>query len=81
MNHTAQKMKFYIKDFFNKCDKIPSFLGIWSHLLKKSWMENFPFCAMNSAEAMYKIANKLNDLSNENSLGKIDKIVKTVDYL
>ena len=44
-------------------------------------MENFPFCAMNSAETMYKIANKVNDLSNENSLGKIDKIVKTVDYL
>ena len=36
---------------------------------------------MNSAEAMYKIANKVNDLSNENSLGKIDKIIKTVDYL
>ena len=33
---TAQKMKFSIKDFFNKCDQIRSFLRISSHLLKKS---------------------------------------------
>ena len=25
-NYTAQKMKFFIKDFFNKCGKIHSFL-------------------------------------------------------
>ena len=42
---TAQKMKFSIKDFFSKCDQIRSFLHIWSHLLKKSLMENFMFCA------------------------------------
>ena len=36
---TAQKMKFSIKDFFNKCDQIRSFLRIWSHSLKKSLME------------------------------------------
>ena len=34
-------MKFSIKDFFSKCDQIRSFLRIWSHLLKKSLMENF----------------------------------------
>ena len=33
--HTAQKMKFSIKDFFKKCDQIRSFLRIFSHLLKK----------------------------------------------
>ena len=33
---TAQKMKFFIKSFFSKCNKIPSFLRIWSHLLKKN---------------------------------------------
>ena len=38
---TAQKMKFSIKDFFSKCDQIRRKLGIWSHLLKKSLMENF----------------------------------------
>ena len=36
-------MKFSIKDFFSKCDQIRSFLRIWSHLLKKSLMENFFF--------------------------------------
>ena len=39
-------MKFFIKDFFSKCDRIRSFLRIWLHLLKKSVMENFIFCAM-----------------------------------
>ena len=33
---TAQKMKFSIKDFFGKCDRIRRKLLIWSHLLKKS---------------------------------------------
>ena len=43
---TAQKMKFSIKDFFGKCDQIHKKLRIWSHLLKKSLMENFIFCAV-----------------------------------
>ena len=43
---TAQKMKFFIKDFFRKCVQIRSFLRIWSYLLKKSWMQNFNFCAV-----------------------------------
>ena len=43
---TAQKMKFSIKDFFSKFDQICSFLGIWSHLFKKSLIENFIFCAV-----------------------------------
>ena len=38
-------MKFSIRDFFSKYDQIRSFLWIWSHLLKKSLMENFIFCA------------------------------------
>ena len=38
-------MKFSIKDFFSKCEQIRSFLRIWSHLLKKSIMENFIFCS------------------------------------
>ena len=37
---TAQKMKFSIKDFLSKCDQI-----LITHLLKKSLMENFIFCA------------------------------------
>ena len=46
---TAQQMIFSIKDFFSKCDQIRSFLSflrIWSHLLKKSVIENFIFCAV-----------------------------------
>ena len=34
---TAQKMKFSIQDFFNKCDQIRSFLRNWSLLLRKSF--------------------------------------------
>ena len=44
----AQKMKFFIKDFFRKCDQIRSFRRIRSHLLKKSLMWNFIFCAVNN---------------------------------
>ena len=43
---TAQKMKLSIKDFFSQCDQIRRKLRIWSHLLKKSLMENFIFCAV-----------------------------------
>ena len=39
-------MKFSIKGFFSKCDQIRSFLRIWSHLLKKSLIENFILCAV-----------------------------------
>ena len=39
-------MKFSSKDFFSKCDQIRRKLWIWSHLLKKSLMENFIFCAV-----------------------------------
>ena len=43
---TAQKMKFSMKDFLSKCDQIRRKLRIWSHLLKKSLIENFIFCAV-----------------------------------
>ena len=43
---TAQKIKFSINDFFNKCDQIRGFLRISSYLLKKSLMENLIFCAV-----------------------------------
>ena len=39
-------MKFSIKDFFSKSDQIRRKLQIWSHLLKKSLMENLIFCAV-----------------------------------
>ena len=43
---TAQKMKFSISDLFSKYDQIRRKLRIWSHLLKKSLMENFIFSAL-----------------------------------
>ena len=43
-----KKIKFSVKVSFSKCDQIRRKLRmrIWSHLLKKSLMENFTFCAV-----------------------------------
>ena len=43
---TIQRINFFINEFFKKCDEICSFLRIWSHLLKKSLMENLIFCTV-----------------------------------
>ena len=43
---TAQKMKFFVKDFFSECDQIRRKLQIWSHLIEKFSMENFIFCVV-----------------------------------
>ena len=51
---TTQKMKFSIKGFFSK-----SFLRIWSHLLKKSSIENFIFCV----EFYYYTLNSFSETS------------------
>ena len=37
---------FSMKSFFSKYDQIRSKLWIWSHLLKKSLMENIIFCVV-----------------------------------
>ena len=47
---TAQKTKFSIKDFYSKCDQIHRKVWIWSHLVKKSLIENLIFCAVNIEE-------------------------------
>ena len=49
-------MKFSIKDFSSKCDQIRWKLRIWSHLLKKSLMENFIFCVVSSENQFISIA-------------------------
>ena len=51
--HTAQKMRFSIKDFYSKCDQI----RIWSHLLKKSLMENCIFCVMSVLVTLTQIVD------------------------
>ena len=45
-NEVCIKMKFSKENFFSKCDQIHRKLWIWSHLLKKSLMENFNFGAV-----------------------------------
>ena len=39
-------MKLAIEGFFSKCDEAHRKLRIWSHVLKKSLMGNFTFCAV-----------------------------------
>ena len=51
---TAQKMKFSIKDLFSKCDQSRRKMRIWSHLLKKSLMENLIFCAACCGSKLYE---------------------------
>ena len=46
-------MKFSIKGFFSESGQIRSFLWILPHLLNKSLMENFVFCAMNTQWYLY----------------------------
>ena len=41
--YTAQKMQFSNKDFLSKSNQIRRFLGILSHLLKKSLMGKLIF--------------------------------------
>ena len=43
---SAKKIKFSVKNFFSKCAQTRRKLRIWSHLLKKSLIEYFIFCAV-----------------------------------
>ena len=54
---TTHKIKFSIKDYFTKCDQSTG----WSHLLKKSLMENIIFLCS------YKCNNLIESSNNENS--------------
>ena len=59
ISHTAQTMKFSTKDFSSKCDQIRNFLWIRSHLLKKSLMWNFIFCAVSCTLMIWLFKNHL----------------------
>ena len=74
--HTPRKMKFCIRDFFVKCDQIRSFLPVWWHLLKKSLMENFIFCAVKLPNdwKLFKLIENISCLTYQPS-----KIVSLVD--
>ena len=56
---TTQKMKFSITDFFSKCNRI------WSHLLRKSLMENLFFCPMNHSNDQNEDQNMFETLYNK----------------
>ena len=58
---TTQKMKFSIKDLVIKCDDICGFVRIRTHLLKKSFMENFVFLS-SSIEDFSKFAKNTSTL-------------------
>ena len=57
INSNAQKTKSSVRGFFSKYDQICSLLLIWSHLLKKSQMENFIFCSMFQLLVSHKQVN------------------------
>ena len=59
MKVTTQKMKFSIKDFFSKCVQIHRKMRLWSHLLNKSLMENFIFCAMSLISSYINYLNNI----------------------
>ena len=63
LNITAEKMKFSIKNFFNKCDQIYS-LRFWSHFLKKSLMENFIVCTVYACVISLKDITITNAITN-----------------
>ena len=64
-------MKFSVKDFFSKCDQISRKLWIWSHLLKKSLMENFIFlCSV-----------RLSKIQGEIFSQNINKILNFLSYI
>ena len=54
----STKKKFSIKGFFSKCDQIRRKLWIWSHLLKKSLMENFNFWEVQRIEFQLKASGR-----------------------
>ena len=56
---TAQKMKFFIKDFSSKCDQIHRKLRIWSHLLEKPLMENLIFCSVGCSVKFSLVLGKI----------------------
>ena len=43
----AQKINFFVKNWFSKCEHIRIKLRIYSHLLNKSFTEKFIFCVVN----------------------------------
>ena len=72
-------IKFFIKDFFSKCDQIRNFLWILSHLPKKFLMENLFFCAVfdNNMDFLYEEgAPGPTSVKSEETFDKLHKLVQ-----
>ena len=70
-------MKFYVKDFFSKCDQIRRKLQICLHLLKKYLMETSFFVQCEEA-----IDNSLTNTGNKApKIYFLDTNIKATDYL
>ena len=57
--NTAQNKKFFITDFFSKCDEIRKKLRIWSHILKISVMKTSFFVQWNIWQFTYNSETKI----------------------
>ena len=66
------------QDFFSKFDQIRSFVWIWSHLLKKSLMENFIFWAVALSKILFRILTHLIHAFSENNLFQFTFCCKVV---
>ena len=69
-------MKFFIKDLFSKCDQIRWKFRIRSHLLKKSLMEKFIFCAVNLEEKIWDMIRQNAELKQTSLPSFKNKIKK-----
>ena len=69
---TAQKMKFFIKNLFSKCHQILNKMRIWSHLLKKSIVENLIFCAVDMMKSFGFLEYLFSISSNENFIASYE---------
>ena len=58
---TAQKMKLSVKEFFSKYEQILRKLRIWSHLLKKSLLENFIFLLNGRRRGSFPLSNNYSE--------------------
>ena len=74
---TEQKLKFSINGFFSKCDQIRRKLRIWSHLLKKSLMENFIFCAVTAVISQQHMTAYAGNTSVSQIFLVSSKLIKT----
>ena len=59
--HYTKIEVFPLRIFISKCDQIRSFLRIWSHLSKKSLMDDLVFLCSGNSKYRVVIVTKLNE--------------------